>query len=388
MAKIKKIVFLLEAYFNRRDYERFGIRILEDQGFQVEVWDCTYFLTSEEYRRILPIDPVVCHNLTVFRDEYSALEALRGLGETGFVVCLVHFNLNSRNLYRAMTKAKIPYCIHGFALPRSLTRADIFASKVRNISVKKLMRRIRDFWLLNPWFYRSPDIILGCGQDYRSSGFNVSRKSRVLWTHSLDYDIHLALKDKPLAPDAALGVFLDEYLPYHPDFINAGQAPAVTPEEYYPLLRNFFEYLQREYRVRIVIAAHPRSDYGAHPDCFNQFPVVRGQTARLVRDCAFVLMHHSTAVNFAVLYRKPIIFMTTDKLDTALLEEPSVAWLADFFHKKMHNLNRPRQIDWKAEMSVDEQAYRRYQNDYIKKDGSPDLPFWQILAEYLKGSPL
>jgi len=38
---IKRIIFLVEMKFNFRDYQRFGIEILQQNGFSVEVWDMT-----------------------------------------------------------------------------------------------------------------------------------------------------------------------------------------------------------------------------------------------------------------------------------------------------------------------------------------------------------
>ena len=49
MINITKIIFFIEAHFNQRDYNRFGIPVLLENGFEVEVWDFTPFLTNARY---------------------------------------------------------------------------------------------------------------------------------------------------------------------------------------------------------------------------------------------------------------------------------------------------------------------------------------------------
>jgi len=379
--RIKKIIFFLEAYFNQRDYERFGIDILKDNGFEVEVWEFTEFITSEEYRQIKPPDPIDCENRISFRSETEVISKILTLTPSCFVVSFIHCNQRTMGLHKALTKKRIPYCIHGFALPTSITKKEIILNRFRNFAFKKLIKKIND---LNYLSFRPADIILATGEKYSTGGFLVNKKSEILWVHSFDYDTYLKANKFPAYVDSRVGVFLDEYFPFHSDFANADLNSTVTPEEYYPLLCNFFGYLEKKFAVRIIIAAHPRSHYDRHGDCFGKREVIRGKTAELVRSNGFALMHHSTAINFAVLFKKPIIFMTTDKLDSFLLEDPSVEWLANFFGKKAHNLSRNIDIDFEAEMSINEKAYHDYRNAYIKKDGSEELPCWQILANRIK----
>ncbi|OGX34858.1 MAG: hypothetical protein A3I43_03550 [Omnitrophica WOR_2 bacterium RIFCSPLOWO2_02_FULL_50_19] len=383
MTKIKKVIYIIETRFNKRDYDRFGIEILKKNGFEVEVWDFTPFLGSHEYRRIEPPDPIKWDKLILFEEEKKALDALLGLDPSAYIVSLVPYTKRSFNLYKAIARKKTPYCVQGFALPRSTTDTEIFKSRVKKFTFKKLARKIVE---TNPLRYLSvtpADIILTAGEKFNTVGSLVNRKSEVLWAHNFDYDAYLSIRDLHGASDPKVGVFLDEYFPYHPDFVNVGVKWTMTHDEYYPLLCRFFDYLERKSGVKIIIAAHPRSHYEKHGDCFNGRKVIRGKTAQLVKESGFVLIHHSTAINYAVLFNKPIIFMTTNKLDGAFIEDPSVAWLAKYFGKKAHNLDEPIDIDFNEEMKINARAYKNYKNDYIKKEGSPELPSWQILAERL-----
>ena len=94
-------------------------------------------------------------------------------------------------------------------------------------------------------------------------------------------------------------------------------------------------------------------------------------------------MHGSTAINFAVLFKKPIIFATTNDLKQSL-EGPLIDAMASAFRKKAINLESTMEIDLKKELVINEEAYRDYKDSYIKKDGTEELPFWQIVANRLK----
>ena len=52
--------------------------------------------------------------------------------------------------------------------------------------------------------------------------------------------------------------------------------------------------------------------------------------------------------------------------------------------KKSINLDEPINIDWESELKVNEEKYLEYKNKYIKKPGTPELPFWQLAADHFK----
>ena len=148
-------------------------------------------------------------------------------------------------------------------------------------------------------------------------------------------------------------------------------------------LFTFFDWLERDYGVRIVIAAHPKSLYDRHPDYFGGRPALRGKTAELVRKSGFVLTHGSTALNFAVLFNKPLLFITTYRLQQSLTSR-YLFEMARWLGKAPINLDEPLHLDWQKELTIEEQTYGRYRNAYIKKVGSPEKPCWQIFADFLK----
>ena len=284
-----------------------------------------------------------------------------------------------------MSKNKLQYCvIMSNALPSIVQELHPFdfLEKISRVTPSKLMDYV---------FPRIPHRYLGVADAwFNFAGGELSTKYRkpvgpkteTLYLHTMDYDIYLRERDKLGQPNKHTGVFLDSYLPFHPDFIRI-EEPPTTSREYYPRLCSFFDFLEHSYGVRINIAAHPRSKYEELPDYFGGRSVIRGKTIQMVKESEFVIAHASTALNYAVLFSKPVIFITTNKLQQSF-EGPLIKVMSSWFGKQPINIDDPLELDWEKELTVNEQAYSKYKNCYIKKNGSKELPFWQLVSNKIK----
>lgn len=383
-----RVIFLIESPFNERDYNRFGIEILQQNGFEVEVWDFTPFL-HPEIQHVKVLDPIDYGNHHQFLTRNEAVAAIFELPRSCFVVCFIGYRYSSFPIYRAISKGKLRYCISVTNVvpipPINTIQSPInFLTKLRQSSPAKLFN---SFYLRIPFNYlglRPATLLLAGGEGSIRYSSLITRETAILWAHALDYDLYLKEKDEPIQVDTNMGVFLDEYLPFHPDFVSLGLAPPSSPEEYYPKLCKFFDLLEREYGVRIVIAAHPRSDYEDRSDYFGGRPVLKGQTAAVVRKSGFAIAHSSRSLRFAVLFNKPVLFITTNSIQQSALKGPYVLVMSSCFNKTPINLDEPFYMDWEKELTVDQAAYARYREGYIKKSGSPEKPCWQIFADFLK----
>jgi ribosomal protein S24E len=208
--------------------------------------------------------------------------------------------------------------------------------------------------------------------------------TEVLWLHALDYDLYLEENCKPFLHDVSgNAVFLDSYMPYHPDFIILGENNPVSPERYFPSINKFFNLIEQEQSLKVVIAAHPSADYSNKPSSYGNRMIYYGKTIGCVRSAKFIIAHSSTALNFAVLYRKPIIFIFTNEMSKAK-EAIFIDDFASWFGKKPINIDVPYSIDWKQELTVDEKKYIVYQNTFIKKANTKEEYIWQTLVNKLK----
>ena len=225
-------------------------------------------------------------------------------------------------------------------------------------------------------------IILAGGEECIKNHYPTNANTEVLWAHLLDFDLYLEEKNNPVS-ERLIAVFIDEYTPFHPDCIVAGIKPYVAPDRYYFLLNNFFKLIENKLGLELVIAAHPRSHYENHPDYFEGRKCIRGQTIKLIRKSKLVLSHSSTALSFANLFYKPVVFITSSELNRSY-QGPLIIEMAKLFGKKPIFIDKNNDIDWKFELIVDNNLYDNYRRGYIKTKHSENFPFWQIVANRLK----
>lgn len=385
---IRKIVFLVESPFNQRDYDRYGIGILLNNGFKVEVWDLTPYLQPDIYNTSKPADIFSFDGYRSFRNKDEVLEGLDALSSEAVLVFLIGYNMDSYPVFKRVSDKRLPYCIFkANHLP--------FASADRMSGyslLKKICGSIKVSGIKRALFGRIPykylgiapaKFILAGGERSISGKCPMTGETEVLWLHALDYDIYLKDREKPREIHNKKGVFIDEYVPFHPDYMHMKVPPFSTPEAYYPTLSRFFDSLESAYGVEITIAAHPRSEYGNDKNVFGNRPVIKGATVDLIRSSSFVLTHCSTAVNFAILEKKPLIFITTDSLQGSMQGE-WIRSMAASLRKGVVNVDRVKEIDLAKETIVDETAYSAYRNAFIKKDGAEERFFWQIFSDRIK----
>lgn len=382
MPRIRKIVFLHEHQFSEAYYRSFGIQALESRGFDVEVWNIAPFVQKPDYLRAYPPCPFACKNHVAFQTRLEAVRAIQALSPDCFIVVGIHLNAKTLGLYRALAKRNL-ICASFLAMAfpvNMMPKARSIPARLRNLTWSNIAEKLISHMPYALLGIKPVDIVFATAGKFLTYGYPHDDTSERLWVHNLDYDHFLTERIEPCDVNPKRGIFLDEYFPYHPDnaLINAPDVPA---EPYFERLRAFFDHLESRHGVEIVIAAHPRADYTDKPGVFGERPIIQHRTSRLVRESGFVILHQSMSLNHAVLYAKPMIFVATDAVMDFLFEAPRPQWLADIFRKPLHNLDRGLDIDFEVEMRLDEEGYRTYINDYIKRIGSPERPFWEIVAD-------
>lgn len=383
---INKILFFTNYPFTQRDYVRFGIDLLTQNGFNVEIWDFTPILRPHVIGAVEIPGPKNIKHYQQFLCWHDAKLAIVKLTPNCFIINLINYDFKSLSIYRALSYTKLPYCVlSALALPSPINKKS-FINRLKESTPSEVLNKIFTNIPYNLMGIRPAATILVGGTASTRSNYPINKQTEILWLHTLDYDLYLndfysTGIDKI---DLNMGVFLDQYLPHHPDHITLNRTTPTTPGEYYPKINKFFDYLENKYGVNITIAAHPSSNYDKYPDYFGRRPVIKGSTIELIKKCGFVIAHASTAINFAVLFNKPVLFITTKELQQNIISS-YIESIALNLGKKPICIDDPTKIDSEIDyLPINEKSYAMYKNSYIKKEGSEDLPFWQIFANYIK----
>jgi len=247
-------------------------------------------------------------------------------------------------------------------------------------------------FILNKYYRNNSNIaeprfvIVGGGLAAQKA-YSIYPSAELIKAHSLDYDHYLDFRDNPdrintNISSKNLAVFLDEFGPYHPDFSHMGIKPYMDADNYFPEINRFFSYLEDRFGLEVVIAAHPRSNYhlnGKNP--FGGRNCYFGQTVKLVEASQLVLTHESTAKSFAVLFNKPMLFISSQSYVRRFRVNIDAA--AKVFDKTPVKISDEDLILDSKVFKINPLLYEGYISRYIKEKGTPEKFLWQIFLEYL-----
>jgi len=240
-----------------------------------------------------------------------------------------------------------------------------------------------------PWRFlpvEPADFIWLGGKENRDSYLGLEytdAHTRVRHLHSMDYEQYLELKENnEKLIEYRYAVFIDDYLPYHPDCVSMGVA--VNPDTYYELIINFLGQIEKRYGVKCVIAAHPRSNLDLCKNIYDGFEVRKFETAALVKDSELVISHFSTALDFAAVFFKPVIICSTTEILKVDEWYSCVHKYADYFGVDPINLSdkTPDELTGllPEKLEVDMEKYRYFIQQYMKAEiDEPDKHLGELI---------
>jgi hypothetical protein len=389
---MRKIIYLIEQPLDERNFDRLGIQKWVERGWTVEVWDLTPLSHPHVWRAFIESQRKLKDFEGYFPiDSKRALSArYAALGPIEYFIDFSDENYRSFAVKRFLMRhgaARVICALGSIPAPQARERNPLVAAIRKAVargpagSIKALCAKIARRLAL-PLI--KPGLAIVSGE---ISSRTVTGSCEILRVHSFDYDIYLRLAKMSSPPEREFAVFIDQDACFHSDFIYQKVPSVVTPERYFPAICNALNRISRCLQVEILIAAHPRSSYEQRRfDCYPGFSIVRGRTAELIGRSALVICHDSTAIHFAVLFGKPMAFVTTDEL-IPTYEGRSIAQAAAEFGKIPINLDEDLQrVDWREQTRVDAAKYADYKNRFIKTDGSPERPMWDVVIDHIERS--
>ena len=312
---MKNLIFIIGTGFKKRDEERFFIQEYLKSGVNVYVFDATPMIESSRF--VIDKEIIHCDYYFVF-DKFSVLKDRLLEYQRNSVIVLPSnsYQFNSKRIICFLKRNHFFTVKFSLGqLPTSLKNNKNFFTKLKKITFRKLKYKFLDLLTeISLCNTKNVETLL------LTTSVNSAMHSRYLQLNSLDYDKFLSFESSNNLEN--LGdyvVFLDEFLPYHPDNeIQLGVNLQSISKKYYDTLNLFFQSIKEKYGWNIVIASHPRADYRANKKNFINCEVISGHTLELVKNSKLVVAHQSTSISFAVLYNKPIVFVTMDEIKNTI----------------------------------------------------------------------
>lgn len=233
------------------------------------------------------------------------------------------------------------------------------------------------------WKITKASYIIVCAREV-SRNFNSFIDKRTNIIPSCSYDFILSKKKQVKKIKSQYFLFLDEDLIYHTDFISRNEI-VENEEIYYEELNSFFLYLKKIFNVEIIIAAHPRANINHTKNKFPKFKVYQNDTVNLVKYSKACITSASTSSNFAVIFHKPIIFITTNRMKKT---RPAIEILANNFLKNSLNISQTINIDHlKKFFLIDNGIYDNFFYNFISCSKNPKFGLVSIEKE-LEGNEI
>ena len=383
---MKKILILTPFTFTRRDYRRFGLDILK-RNFFVKILDFSPWFypnyhkefineifTGEEYISIKKENDFLSLNL--INEKFIIFDLLDTNKKSYWVrnklknknSIFLTFNLNP------IPKAEIPKYTLIKKYINFLPQPKVFFMSLFNLFLNKFYNNKTTY---------VPDISVVAGLEPLA---NLKSKKK-LYAHSMDYDIYLKIKEKETSTNKVppYAVFIDQDFITHPDMKIFNYDRPVSENKYYPALINFFKNFKIKTGLDIKFAVHPKSRNKKLKELLKEIDYSFGNTEELIKNSSLVLLHSSTAISFAVLFKKPIIILTSDELKKSWLW-PRIKVLSKYTDTKPINIDKDleSQLNLENIFNFDKEKYSKYLNQYLKVPDSPDIPLWEIVGNYLK----
>lgn len=381
-----KLIYISYNGLSPKKEKDFFMSDLEKIGVVIEYWDVRkLFFRQEndelEYRK----------NYIKFISSYQEFDAEIGKIDNAEALynLIITFDFLSLKLYRILTRNKCTlFFFERAGLPpiRSSSTFSIMLKKLLNIN--SLLKFIRERWarfLKIIGYIKEYDIVFKAG----NAKYNIkNKKTRVIPIHYFDYDEYITVLTQGHTESVEKEhiVFLDENQPFHPDFIKLGMK-MVDPNEYFNSVNNFFEVLEKKFKKKVVIAAHPSSQYSGEE--FNGRKVYRNMTKDLVKECSFVIAHMSTSISYAVLFNKPIIFIYTNEFKKIYQNSifMILKGMASSLNKIPYNINTLNELsdeDVNVLLNLDKDAYERYKQNYLYSIQTANKLSREIFIDFIK----
>ena len=393
------IVYLIEQPLSFWNYSRFGIQSWRDRGWNVEVWDLTQLLnhhifedfinSGKEIRTFSGYFPIATEQqlankyqtipngafyIDAMANDRPHARIKKHLAQIGVKRIMSYLGFQPPVYSGGSTSSRL--------VDRIIIRLGLLLKTSPVNIVIWLINRVRTY-LAGLSF--KPRVIVVSGE--KSIPDDVG-SAKLICAHNLDYDLFLDLRgvtDSVELIEKPYAVFLDQDVCFHSDLLFDFEKGSVKPEDYFPRLCSVLRDISDSLGYSICVAGHPRSAHKQkHMDYFDGIRVEYGVTAELIKNSAVVVCHNSTAIQLAVLFKKPLIFLMEEQLIQIGIGHSILVMAKELGKSVVHYDNNTSNVDWLSELTINNEKYAEYKRKFIKMDNTPEKKSWDIVIDYLE----
>lgn len=367
-----KIIFMTKTGFVRQHLQDMYIDAAR-LSFDVELWDLSaLYKRHDELSNRLESDKV----LNTFNELDQALGEIKG--RTLIVTNIMFYSL--KRIYPYIKKYNLEVAAifkEGlFSYLNEISWHNLNPANGLVDVVKILVKRLA--WIRIPY----NRIVNGQAKyDYlfATNNFYPEYTKKFIKTHYVKYDEYMAFRGAKPVVEYPYALFLDSAATTHPTYKYTNR-PNLDADRYLCLMNGFFDFLEGQSGLKVVIAAHPKAGYSA--ETFNGRPVILGQTPALIENCAFAFGHFTTAFINAILAHKPVGFLYYREMLKCGQKFITIGGmeLGKMLQAPVIDLEKLKPFPIKA----NQQAYNQFVDSFVLDANHPEQTTEQIFLEFLK----
>lgn len=280
--KYNSIVFLLSKNPNNRDLKRFQINDFKKE-IKVTLISLDGIINKSKAKNKSIKDFISINTI----EELDLI-----LNPNNFLLLFFPFNIKTQGIHNIITKKNIEYAYVSLGMqPSSLksTYKSLIYKEVFGFNQKK------------PKY----QFLGGSENLFSKSNLLKDSKTQIVNTGSFDY-VESITEDQKKILNKDYFVFIDDMYESHPDY----DTTLIKSSYYFNTLNKILKTYETKYNMECIISLHPRSTI-TRAKLFN-FRVIENSTKNLIKYSEFTIFHFSTAINFSIIYNKPIIQIDFD----------------------------------------------------------------------------
>ena len=362
LIKNKKIEFHYRYLKNKFKINKFN---------DPKTWEKKIFQELDKYHDNL----IICfmHFPTTFYELYIYWKLIKKKTN----VCV--FNFNSMIALNSNIKLKI-YEIIFYKIIRLLSRPKQIINHKKISFINFILKKISKY--IYPKY-----IFVNSKQDFSINKKNWEN-SKILRLHSWDGSKSINFKNKKKIKNKKMATYLSAFsINSASDSANYNTSRTENSKKILKSVNKFFIKLEKNFNFKIKIAKHPREE-----DNFNS-PIYKNKkrfaskylTNELIYASNLVITTMSTAISFAVLYKKPILFVITNEhyKNVSLIQYTKS--VSDHFKSDLINIDLNKNFLINLRLSnFTLNKYKSFKKDYLVYGKFKNLTNSQLLTNILK----
>lgn len=374
---MKKCIILHTANYSSKIKNYFCVDELIKNGVDVEFWNVGPITVNEHLAEEFSQGLVV----RTINNKQEYVELIKR-NDDALYFLYINYAWYSLYIYRILSKydRKIVYCTSG-CLPlsdknkRSLIK--LIRLRPRQI-IHRLFSILLQLYLKTPLFNPSDFILKSC--NIATTDYKISYNTIWIGINSSDYQGYKKLNNVNTPNDRYI-VYIDQYLPFHNDFLIHGISH-IDYLRFFSALNNLFNELEKKYDCRVVIAAHPSSTLYKETNYFYGREIIYGKTCELIKNCIGAISCNSTAISFPVLDYKPILLYTSNEIKEKYFNiHPE--YFSDALGLEVVNIDNYGECSFS---SINKDKYDEYRHAYLTTSVSENTNNSDIIISLLNSN--